>query len=550
VADKVGESYVNLGIRKGDFSAGLGQAKKELKQFGQDVSSMRNTLQAAFAGIVGGLAIGEIWDLAKVRAGFDEQRGILDNLSQKYGTTADAIVSSMREASDGMVSNADLMSTALGGLAKGLSPDQLVELADAAKLLSDVAGTDAATAINDLSQALETGRTRTLKNYLGTTIDITEAMGGLEGKLTDAEKAQALFNLVMQAHINLQGQQNKAVDDGADKMDRMTASYNNAKLALGRLAKGAVAGVYDFMSAAWEGLSSLDPDAYQQRLGDELRAKQKRESERAKKAAADYKAANDKLKAKAAARVAGDKKAEKVGGRGKDLGAPNWMSDEQIAAHEAVGAYFGTPLMSNLELMRGESGEIEEDVVETFETISRASGTMSDELTAAITGWGASFSSTLNDAVWDAELSFSAIAESFGRMITQMIIQKSLVEPVLGAFMEGDLLSSFFEALTMGDVMPMAEGGTITEPIYGVGMSGRRYLFGEGGEHEYVIPGSKMALGAGGSTQNNVTISIVAADARSFSEMAMRNPEAIVGPIRKALRSGDQGLISDMRGVI
>jgi hypothetical protein len=184
----------------------------------------------------------------------------------------------------------------------------------------------------------------------------------------------------------------------------------------------------------------------------------------------------------------------------------------------------------------------------------------------AITGWGSHFAATLNDVVWSADVSFKSIAESFGRMITEMLIQKSLVEPLMSSLMGG--FDGVFGSLFGGDgggphigaggttAFGMASGGVIAEPVFGIGMSGRSYMFGEGGEPEVVIPRSKISSGGSsgdpgaGSVQNNITVSIVAADARSFTEMTMRNPEAIVGPIRKALRSGDRGLISDMRGVI
>ncbi|MEU7609555.1 hypothetical protein [Micromonospora sp. NPDC049204] len=42
----------------------------------------------------------------------------------------------------------------------------------------------------------------------------------------------------------------------------------------------------------------------------------------------------------------------------------------------------------------------------------------------------------------------------------------------------------------------MARGGTITEPIFGVGQSGRTYSFGEGGRHESVVPHGPMRGGS------------------------------------------------------
>jgi TP901 family phage tail tape measure protein len=48
----------------------------------------------------------------------------------------------------------------------------------------------------------------------------------------------------------------------------------------------------------------------------------------------------------------------------------------------------------------------------------------------------------------------------------------------------------------------MGKGGTITEPIAGVGASGRTYSFGEGGMREHVIPDSRMGGGYGATIVN------------------------------------------------
>jgi lambda family phage tail tape measure protein len=167
------------------------------------------------------------WTLAQRGAEIEETVGTLDNLARKYNTTADAIVASMKRTSDGMIANSDLAQIALGGLAKGLNPDQLINLADAARILGDSVGKNATEALNDLTQALESGRVKGLKQFAGTTIDLTTAFGDLESKMTDAEKAQAMYSLIMIHATNLQKQQTKAVSDTADTFERQQARYKD-----------------------------------------------------------------------------------------------------------------------------------------------------------------------------------------------------------------------------------------------------------------------------------------------------------------------------------
>ena len=286
-------------IRRAEESAAEKVRRIDVQQFGERKSLLDNLKShwlATTAAITAAMVtIGQAWSLAKMGAEYDEQRGILDNLATAYDTTADEIVESMRRASEGMISNSNLMQVALGGLAKGLNPDQLINLADAAKILGDSVGVTATQALQDLTQALETGRTKGLKNYLGTSLDLKAVFGDLESKMTATEKAQALYNLTMISATELQKRQKKEVDESADNIDRIQASYDNAKLALGRWAKTAVASAFDFLVAS-KAVFSWDPKEYEKRLGDQIRA-QKAAAEAAKGSSAAYEDMNAKLRA-------------------------------------------------------------------------------------------------------------------------------------------------------------------------------------------------------------------------------------------------------------
>ena len=84
-------------------------------------------------------------------------------------------------------------------------------------------------------------------------------------------------------------------------------------------------------------------------------------------------------------------------------------------------------------------------------------------------------------------------------------------------------------------------GGTLPEDIYGFGQSGNAYNLHKG---ETVVPAGE----GGGSGGQQVNVNIFAADAKSFSDMAKRNPQAIIGPIKEALNYGDMDLRNAVRG--
>ena len=85
--------------------------------------------------------------------------------------------------------------------------------------------------------------------------------------------------------------------------------------------------------------------------------------------------------------------------------------------------------------------------------------------------WSSSLSSQLTDMVWGADASFSDIASSFGKMLTNMMIQKQVAEPLMN-WMGGGiesfgswLFSAHGNAFDKSGVKAYAHGGTFTNKI-------------------------------------------------------------------------------------
>ncbi|MBU1567720.1 MAG: hypothetical protein KJ630_19110 [Proteobacteria bacterium] len=75
---------------------------------------------------------------------------------------------------------------------------------------------------------------------------------------------------------------------------------------------------------------------------------------------------------------------------------------------------------------------------EDLANLQEKSETVADKMKEAFVGWANNMSSNLTDVVWGAELSFSSILEMFGKMLTQMVIQYQIVQPLLeGLFSMG-----------------------------------------------------------------------------------------------------------------
>lgn len=240
----------------------MGEIEKASSSFATKVKAHWLAFSAAVAGAM--LTMSQAMELIKQGAEYAEQKGILDNLAQKYKATADGIVACMEKASEGLIAKSELMKVALAGIAKGLTPEQLTNLADAAKILGDTVGVSATQALNDLTTALESNRTKGLKTFLGSAVDLEKAFGDLSSKMTEAEKTQALYSLVMIDAINKQRQQTKSVDETADRVESLDAKWKNLKQTIAGVAKQGFDSIgtgLGGMIQLWQIMSSKKPQS-------------------------------------------------------------------------------------------------------------------------------------------------------------------------------------------------------------------------------------------------------------------------------------------------
>jgi hypothetical protein len=175
----------------------------------------------------------------------------------------------------------------------------------------------------------------------------------------------------------------------------------------------------------------------------------------------------------------------------------------------------------------GKMKKLSESTDKAFAEETSKTKTFSDDMEKAITGWASGFSQTLSDAMWDADASFGSIAESFGKMITQMMIQKAVVEPMLNSmFGDGSAGSTGFMSgigTWIGGLLGSAKGNIFTSPglsaysnsivssptvfPFAAGMG----LMGEAGP-EAIIPlkrNSNGELGISGGGGGNVTVNVI-----------------------------------------
>ena len=176
--------------------------------------------------------------------------------------------------------------------------------------------------------------------------------------------------------------------------------------------------------------------------------------------------------------------------------------------------------------------------------------------------------SMMQDWATGGKVSFKDFTDSILKDMMAIVHKALVVKPLLDAlrsFLDvneqqkgigstGGFFTSLFSFLgssfSGGQTKAFADGGMITEPIAGIGLtSGSRYTFGEEGKEAVVPMKSEKAVEQGGGT-NIVNVNINTLDARSVAELMRSNPSAVTAPIVDALQGGDRGLMAAMRGAI
>lgn len=260
------DSRIGILIEAKASTAAIGQTRQELLGLDQaagiaagGLSGLASALGTAGLLALAGAAVGTVFSLAETAAQAGRTRSAFDNLAEGVGQSADGMLADMQRASDGMVSNVDLVQSANRAMLLGVadSGEELGQLLEVARVRGAAMGLSVQQAFNDLVTGLGRMSPLILDN-LGIVTGgeavfnrYAESLGRTAGSLTDAEKKQALFNKVVAETNDLIARQgDSAQQDLAAPFERMGAALANAKQALGELFGPAVAGVAQLIADA------------------------------------------------------------------------------------------------------------------------------------------------------------------------------------------------------------------------------------------------------------------------------------------------------------
>lgn len=201
------------------------------------------------------------WELGELGAQSLRTRAAFDELAAGAGISGQSMLRAMREASAGTVADSELMAAANRALVLDVadSAEEMAQLTAAAITRGRQVGVGAAQAVSDLINGIGRMSPEILDNLgianaKGAFDEYAATLGTTADKLTDVQKKQALVNAVLQSAPG-----GAVVEDAAASFERMNASIQNAKKALGELFGPAVAAVAEAIArGAQIGLGALD----------------------------------------------------------------------------------------------------------------------------------------------------------------------------------------------------------------------------------------------------------------------------------------------------
>jgi antitoxin component of RelBE/YafQ-DinJ toxin-antitoxin module len=238
-------------------------ASPAIKGITGDLKSMDNAAStlsgglgglAAAAGVGGLLAIGEAAvsaavDMAKTAAEAERLGTAFNSLASSAGESGNEMLAAMQEASNGTISNMELMASANRAMMLGVadSADEMAQLLEIAGARGKAMGLSMSQAFSDLVTGLGRQSAMILDN-LGITVDAEAAneayakqLGVTAASLTDAEKKQALLNAVIADSTDILNANADAGEDLATSFERYEAAVTNAQVALGEAFGGPAA---------------------------------------------------------------------------------------------------------------------------------------------------------------------------------------------------------------------------------------------------------------------------------------------------------------------
>jgi hypothetical protein len=204
---------------------------------GSALSVALGGLGAMGIGLLAQRAVSAVGDLATLGANSEQLRGSFEDLASGAGGSSEAILSAIRRATDGTVSDLNIIQAANKGILLGLgaNAEQWEQLTEVARVRARAMGRDVTSALDDITTGI--GReSRMILDNLGIILDMdrvqtdyADSIGKTADQLTDYERKQAIVNGVIEEGQRLMAESGGLQMSNADKIAAMGAAWENLK---------------------------------------------------------------------------------------------------------------------------------------------------------------------------------------------------------------------------------------------------------------------------------------------------------------------------------
>ena len=190
-------------------------------------------LTAAFAALA---AVQRGWGLMAEAAKYEQQVRALNNLAASYNSNGNKIIADLKRISDGTINTITLVEKAGTAMMLGIAPEKISKLMEIARATARMTGQEVSTAFDNIAMAVGRQSKMILSN-LGIIVSVESAnrtyavqLKKTADNLSDTEKKAAFLNATIAAGEDLIARMGQQSDTTKDKMDRLKASVDNARL--------------------------------------------------------------------------------------------------------------------------------------------------------------------------------------------------------------------------------------------------------------------------------------------------------------------------------
>lgn len=249
MATQVASLYADIGAKTDGFTKGVSSVLSGLGKTALSVGALTSALKI----------MSDAWDLSKEGAQMQRLADSGSEMARQLGGDMDSIVSKVKEASLGTVSEMDIIASSNKAMMLGLGADaeQLANLMEVAAFRGRAMGVSTTQAFDDIVRGIGRQSPMILDN-LGIVVNAKETydqyannLGKTAKELTKAEKTQALLNRVLQEGNGMLEKAGGLVEDNASQYEKLTARVDDYKASLARsISEGVSPSVEAFLDYA------------------------------------------------------------------------------------------------------------------------------------------------------------------------------------------------------------------------------------------------------------------------------------------------------------